>query len=254
MRIGMLTKSLMAATALAAAAGAQAQGRNFIGLGVGVVPLYEGSSKYRTLPVPLINYESGSFFITPRAGLPALGLKTDLAPDLTAGVFIGANLGRKASDSSRTRGLGNIDFHAAVGGYVEWSPGRYSLGAAYRQALHSDYGATLELRTSYAVIQNERNNVRLGVSTQWGNRDDMQTWFGVTSSQARRSHAGLSTYSPSSGFKSASVFSNWIYRFDDRWSTITTVGLTSVLGDARDSPLNQRKVNLFGSVGVAYAF
>ena len=32
--------------------------------GVGVVPVYQGSSEYRTPPVPMLNYESGSFFVT----------------------------------------------------------------------------------------------------------------------------------------------------------------------------------------------
>ncbi|AZY48282.1 MipA/OmpV family protein [Bordetella avium] len=254
MRFGMLTKTTFVLAALTVMASAQAQSRNFVGLGLGVVPLYEGSSKYRVLPVPLINYESGSFFISPRAGLPALGLKTKLAPDLTGGLFLGANLGRDADDSRLTRGIGDIKFHAAYGAFVEWAPGSYSLGAAYRQAAHSGYGGTLELRTSYAFLQDDRNSLRLGLSTQWGSRDDMQTWFGVTSSQAAKSRAGLSTYSPSSGFKSASLFSNWVYRLNSSWSTITTVGLTSVLGDARDSPLNERKVNMFGGVGMVYAF
>ncbi|AHV93301.1 MipA/OmpV family protein [Bordetella holmesii] len=254
MYVGMFTKGALAAVAVAACSQAAAQSQNFIGLGVGVVPVYDGSSEYRTVPLPLINYESGNFFITPRAGLPAMGLKTTLAPDLSAGVFIGANLGRDASDADRTRGIGDIKFHAAYGAYVEWAPGRYSLGAAYRQAAHSGYGGALELRTSYAVLQTERNSVRVGAATQWGSRDDMQTWFGVTSSQAANSREGLSTYSPSAGFKSASVFASWAYLFDARWSLLTNLGVSSVLGDARDSPLNERRTNLFGSVGMVYAF
>ena len=30
--------------------------------------------------------------------------------------------------------------------------------------------------------------------------------------------------------------------------------MNTLLGDARDSPLTERRANLFGSVGVAYAF
>ena len=94
----------------------------------------------------------------------------------------------------------------------------------------------------------------MGASTQWASHDAMQTWFGVTSSQAARSREGLSTYSPSSGFKSATLFTNWSYRINPSWSTITTVGVTTLLGDARDSPLTERRANVFGSVGVVYAF
>ncbi|MFY2640531.1 MipA/OmpV family protein [Achromobacter insuavis] len=257
MKLAMLATGAATAAALAcAAAPAQADqpGTNFIGLGVGYVPVYEGSREYRALPVPLINYHSGNFFISPRAGLPAAGLQTTLAPDWKAGVFVGMGLGRDSSDADRTKGLDDIDFHATYGAFVEWSPGPFSLGAAYRQAARSGYGGTLELRATYAAWQDGANRVNIGASTQWASHDAMQTWYGVTSSQAASSRAGLSTYSPSSGFKSAALFTSWSYRINPSWSTITTLGVNTLLGDARDSPLTERRANLFGSVGVVYAF
>lgn len=254
MRMRMIASGLAGFAVLGAAGTVQAQGANSIGLGVGAIPVYEGSSQYRALPVPLINYHAGNFFITPRMGLPAMGLKTSLATDLDAGVFLGLGLGRDADDADRTKGLDDIDFHAAYGAYVEWRPGRYSLGAGYKQAARSGYGGTLQLRASYAAIMTEQHVVQVGVSTEWANHDAMQTWFGVTSSQAARSREGLSTYSPSSGFKSAALYTTWIYRIDPSWSTVSTVGVSTLLGDARDSPLTERKSNMFGSVGVMYRF
>ncbi|MGE8565771.1 MltA-interacting protein precursor [compost metagenome] len=254
MRMGIVARGLMAGAVLGGAGAAQAQGTNAIGLGVGAIPVYEGSSEYRALPVPLINYHSGNFFITPRMGLPAMGLKTSLAPDLDAGVFVGLGLGRKADDADRTKGLDDIKFHGAYGAYVEWRPGRYSLGAGYKQAARSGYGGTLELRASYAALMTEQNTVQVGVSTEWANHDAMQTWFGVTSSQAARSREGLSTYSPSSGFKSAALYTTWSYRINPSWSTVSTIGVNTLLGDARNSPLTERKTNVFGSVGVMYRF
>jgi outer membrane protein len=254
MRMGIVARGLMAGAVLGGVGAAQAQGTNAIGLGVGAIPVYEGSSEYRALPVPLINYHSGNFFITPRMGLPAMGLKTSLTPDLDAGVFVGLGLGRKADDADRTKGLDDIKFHGAYGAYVEWRPGRYSLGAGYKQAARSGYGGTLELRASYAALMTEQNTVQVGVSTEWANHDAMQTWFGVTSSQAARSREGLSTYSPSSGFKSAALYTTWSYRINPSWSTVSTIGVNTLLGDARNSPLTERKTNVFGSVGVMYRF
>lgn len=160
--------------------------------------VYAGSDEYRAVPTPLINYRSGNFFITPRAGLPAMGLSFELAPELEGGVFVGLGQGRDADDADRTRGLDDIDFHGVYGAFIEWTPGRYSLGAAYRQAAKSGYGGTLELRASYAILQTERQQLRLGVSTQWANSDDMQTWYGVSTSDAARSREHLSPYSASS--------------------------------------------------------
>ena len=257
MKLAMLATGAATAAALAcAAAPAQADqpDTNFIGLSVGYVPVYEGSREYRALPVPLVNYHSGNFFISPRAGLPAMGLQTALAPDWKAGVFVGMGLGRDSSDADRTKGLDDIDFHGTYGAFVEWAPGPLSLGAAYRQAARSGYGGTLELRATYAAWQEGAHRVNIGASTQWASHDAMQTWYGVTSSQAASSRAGLSTYSPGSGFKSAALFATWSYRINPSWSTITTLGVNTLLGDARDSPLTERRANMFGSVGVVYAF
>lgn len=254
MRMGILARGALAGVMFTGAGAVYAQSTNFIGLGVGAVPVYEGSSEYRALPVPLINYQSGNFFITPRMGLPAMGLKASLASDLDAGVFVGMALGRKADDADLTKGLDDIKFHGAYGAYVEWRPGRYSLGAGYKQAARSGYGGTLELRASYAALMTEKNTVQVGIRTEWANSDYMQTWYGVTSSQSARSREGLSTYSPSSGFKNVGLYSTWIYRINPSWSTVSTIGVNTLLGDARDSPLTDRKTNVFGSVGVTYRF
>ncbi len=243
----------LALLGMAAGQGAHAQSQNFIGLAAGVLPEYDGAKDYRFLPVPLINYQSGHFFISPRAGLPATGLKWDLAPDVTAGLFLGMSLGRD-DDADRIKGLGDIDFHGVYGAYLEWHPGRFSLGAAYRQAMRSGYGGTLELRTSYRVLQTSRNVVTVGASTLWGSHDDMQTWFGITRSQAANSEAGLKPYSASAGFKSAALFTNWRYSLDKDWTVVTTVGVKTLLGDARDSPIVERETSAFGSLGITYSF
>lgn len=250
----MQLKSLGFTALMLACGAAHAASPNFVGAAVAVVPTYEGSDEYRVLPVPLVNYHRGAFFITPRAGLPALGLRAQLTSDIDAGVFLGMGLGRKAGRTERTHGLDNIDTHAAVGAYVEWRPGPYSLGAAYRQAAHKGYGAAIELRASYALWQSGADSVRVGVGTEWMNRRAMQTWFGVSAEQAASSTYGLSRYDTSSGFKSASLFATWSHRINNDWSVVSSVGLNRVLGDAADSPLTARKLNGFGSVGVAYAF
>ncbi len=74
----LASKRAMVSAALATSAGkalADDGSTTFIGLGAGAVPVHEGSREYRALPAPLMNDESGSFFIFPRAGLPTPGPK-----------------------------------------------------------------------------------------------------------------------------------------------------------------------------------
>lgn len=231
-----------------------AQAKNAIGLGVGIVPEYEGSGDYRALPVPMINYERGNFFISPRAGLPSLGLKTEFSNDWSAGVFLGMGLGRKSHRSSRLEGMDDIDFHGVAGLYAEWRPGPFAIGAAYYQALHSGYGGRAELRASYLAWKGGNDSLRLGVSTQWANSDSMKTHFGVRQHEAAASRGRLHAYSPSAGFKSASIYGTWHRQLGGSWSLVTTLGFKSLLGDAADSPIVEDKTSVFGSVGVMYAF
>ncbi|MBP6019361.1 MAG: MipA/OmpV family protein [Burkholderiaceae bacterium] len=230
------------------------QAENTIGLGIGFIPKYEGSEDYRALPVPIINYHNGSFFISPRAGLPSMGLKTDLTDNWSAGVFLGMGLGRKADKSSRLEGMDDIKFHGAAGVYTEWRPGPFSIGAAYYQALRSGYGGTAELRATYLAWAQGNDALRLGVSTHWANGDSMKTNFGVRRHEAAASNGRLRAYSPSSGFKSASVYGTWHHQLGGNWSMVTLLGVQSLLGDAADSPIVEDKTSLFGNIGIMYSF
>lgn len=237
---------------MACATAAQAQ--SVVGLGLAAVPKYEGSRDYRALPLPILNYESGAFFIGSRTGLPGLGLKAKVAEEVTAGIYLSAGLGRDSSDHSHLRGLPDVKFHGLAGAFVEYSPGRASFSIDARQALKSGYGATVDLGASYAVFQSEASTIKLGVNTSWANDDYMDTWFGVSNASAARSREGLSAYSASSGFKSAALSSTWLYRFNKNWMTSTTVGVKTLLGDARDSSIVERKTSAFGVASVLYAF
>lgn len=249
----LLTRSSLAVFILSAMP-TLAHAQNAIGLGLGFGPKYEGSDDYRALPVPMINYESGNFFISPRAGLPSAGLKVDLADDFTAGAFLGMSFGRKARWSSRLKGTDDIDFHGVAGVYAEWRPGPLSIGAAYYQALHGGYGGVAELRANYTTWTAGYDSLSFGVSTQWANSDSMKTHFGVRQSEARNSQGRLRPYSPSAGFKSASVYGTWHRHLGGQWSLLTTLGFKSLLGDAGDSPLVRDKHSVFGNVGLMYSF
>lgn len=238
----------------ASAAAGQARGQNYIGVGVGVRPEYEGAKDYHAVPVPLVNYQTDHFFIAPRGGWPSLGFKAVLGNDFSTGLFLGAEMGRDSSDSDRLKGLDDIDFHGVYGAYLSWDPGRFSLSAAYGQATRSGYGGKLDLRASYRLLKTTRDTVSVGVGTQWASHDAMQTWFGITSDQSAHSHEGLSPYSPSAGFKSAALFGSWRHSFNRDWGLVTTLGVSTLLGDARDSPVVERKTGVFGTVGVTYAF
>lgn len=249
--------SLLAGAALAlAAAGVAhvAQAENSIGLGVGAVPKYEGGHDYHAVPVPLIQYESGTFFIDGDGGLPVLGLRTQLAPNWQAGVFAGMRFSRDASDDDHLEGLDDISTHATAGAFLRWNDERWRVDLSATQALHSGYGTRAELRASYEVWRSNRSRIRLGAGTVWGSHDDMSTWFGVDGSEAARSKAGLHEYSAGAGLRSATFSATWSYDLTQRWGLVTQVGVRTLLGDARDSPIVERRTSPYGMVGIRYRF
>lgn len=229
--------------------------QNYVGVAAAMVPEYEGAEDDRFLPVPLISYETRHFFVSPRAGLPALGFKWAPGEDLTTGVFLSAGLGRDADDAEILRGLEDLDDHAVYGGFFAWEPGRLSAGLAWRRAAKSGYGSLVDLRLSWRALQFERDIVTVGANAEWGDGDHMRTWFGITPEQAARSEAGLPLYETSSGFKSVAAFASWLHRFEgSRWSVLTAAGVNALQGDARDSPVVERRTAPFASVGVIRAF
>ncbi|MEZ0471777.1 MipA/OmpV family protein [Luteimonas salinilitoris] len=233
----------------------QAAAQNYAGIGVAMVPEYEGAEDDRFLPLPLIRYETEHFFFSPRAGLPALGVKWSTDADLVAGLFLSAGMGRDGGDAEILRGLEDIDDHAVYGAFLAWEPGRFSASVAYRRAAKSGYGATVDLQAGYRVLQRERDVVTLGANAEWADDDSMQTWFGITPEDAARSEAGLPAYAASSGIKSVGASASWLHRFaGSRWSLITAAGVNRLQGDARDSPVVERATAPFATVGLVRMF
>lgn len=242
-------QSLLAFALLSCVGAASAQ--NVIGAGVGIVPEYDGARDYKARAMPLIQYNHDMFFIAPRAGAPAAGIRATLSPDWAGGLYLGLGFKRKAEDD--LAGLDEVKTHGLAGAFLEWSPGRFSVSADLQQAMKSGYGATLQLGASYALLQTQKNQIRLGANTVWGNDDNMDTWFGISRAEAARS-SRYDSYSASAGFRSAGLSLTWTHSLNDNWSVMTGVGVKTLLGDAKDSPISERDTSVNGSVGVLYRF
>jgi len=228
--------------------------QDIVGGGLAVIPRYPGSADHRVMPAPFVHFERGPFFISNDEGLPGLGLKARVAPDLDVGVQVGPSLGRPENRSPRLAGLGDIDASARFGVFARWTPGRWSASLSYNRSSDSDYGGALDLRGSYAVFAQGPHAVRLGASLDWGDSDYMQTWFGITPQQSANSRAGLPAYRVSSGLSAGSAYASWRYRLNARWGVNALLGVQTLLGDAADSPVVERKTSAFGAFGITYAF
>ena len=234
--------------------GLTSQAQTTIGIGTGIMPKYEGAKQYTSRFYPVLNHQNGTFFITPKAEMPALGLQNALTDDWKVGVFASYQWGRKASDAHRLTGTDKIDNYANIGVFSQHQLGDLRVDLTLYQALKKDYGLGVQLGASYPIWQEGLSRLHIGANLAFMNTDAMQTHFGVKPHEVAASQGQLRTHNASGGLKSMTMYGLYSYRLSQSLSLNTAVGVKNLTGDARNSPLTEHKTSVYGSVGVGYSF
>jgi outer membrane scaffolding protein for murein synthesis (MipA/OmpV family) len=116
-------------------------------------------------------------------------------------------------------------------------------------------GFTATVSTSYAVRATDRLSLTLTPSLTWASRNYMQSYFGVSGSQAARS--GRRAHEAAAGLKDVTLTLAGAYRLTESWRVSGLLGYGRLLGGAADSPLVKEDGTadqLFGGLGLAHAF
>ena len=228
--------------------------RTTIGLGIGVTPDYEGSNDYEAVPIPWLEvvFENNmSISIVGSQG------RVDLIPDKNwkGGLAFDVIPERSDVDNDAVDAMRDIDTALMVGGFLgyNWEHWRASV-EAMKNTSDSDGGNIIRLTGGYKFATNSDCRTSINAFTTWADNDYMETYFGVTNSDAARS--GLSPYKAEEGFKDIGVAINSIWKASDQWSVFSMVGYKLLLEDADDSPIvDQGDSNqFFGGVGLTYRF
>lgn len=222
-----------------------------LGLGASVRPAYEGSDdeKLRALPIVRGFYNTG-------LGRFSLG-REGLGWSVPLGHFeVGASLGyegkRKESASADLAGLGDIKGSTTGGLFGIYHLGALDLRVGGKSALSRSNraAATFDVSANYRIRLSERWMLSPGVGATWANDHYMQRYFGVSAEQSANS--GLPEFSAGSGWKTAGVGVNVMYRLSRRWGLMANVRDSVMLGDAADSPIVRKKNQVSGMFGVTY--
>lgn len=239
---------LLAALAFPTAASAQSRDHVTLGVGAGVVPEYQGSEDYRFLPIPVIDAQSGQFFASLRNGI---GVNVIEIGPLTAGASVALVGGyrrrdvpdgvRRVSTTAGGRLFANLKFDKLS----------FTVGAT-KAVAGGTRGVVADASLSYALPLSDRITVIPTVGTSWANGKHMNRYFGIEAGEAIDS--GLPFYRAGSSFKDVSGLVTASYRLDAHWSLGATGGITRLLGDAADSPLNERRWQPSGFMFIAYTF
>jgi outer membrane protein len=215
----------------------QSQNQDHVVLGVGVAatPAYQGSDDTRIIPIPAIDIRKGWFFANLRNGIGVIPITSEHFEVGASAVFVQGYRRKdmpegidKLSDGVGARIFTNIK----VGGFVA------TLGAV-KILSGGTKGIVADANLSYPVAISSRFMLTPSIGTTWANRKYNDRYFGVTPAESLAS--GLPQFGMGAGFKDVSGMLTASYRLTDRIIMSATGGVTSMIGDAKDSPLIQRK-------------
>lgn len=251
----LASKTLAALLALSCTGAAHAVDFS-VGAGAGYAPKYEGAKKYEFSPFPVLSISGDNWFIGGKGNGPAAGLQYAITPEWKTGVFVGLHGGRKEKDGDRLFGTDEIKNHGVGGLFTEYQLGRFGIGLTYYQAFKREYGSGALLDLSYQAWESASGTTSLsvGANAHWSSKKAMNTWFGVTAAQARASGGQLTPYELKGGMRSYGVSATLSHQFAPRWTTSVTVGMQSLAGKTKDSPLVEKRNGAVGSVSIAYEF
>jgi outer membrane protein len=208
-------------------------------------PEFKGSKDYEFKPLPFVGlrYGRGVYYVALEGG----ALRANLLPGgfMEVGPVLSYERGRDDDIKNQAvRRLGKIDNAVNAGVFVrkrfELAGGQLQIGA---EAL-ADTGTTHEgllatVGVNYDRALADRWSLGAGVSTTWGDRKYMQTYYGVSPTGALAS--GLPPYAADAGIENVEVSASLRYRVSDHWSALAGASYQRLVDSAADSSIVARE-------------
>ena len=232
--------------------------RYMVGIGVAMVPDYEGSEDYEAAPLPLARIQRGDLY----AKLTALKLSSNLVPhpNWRLGPVLNVRGERDDVDDNQVDAMKKIDTAVelgVVGGYdFKLDKAVLSLEVEWLADVSDTHdGWLLTPRVKYNRRLSDTVSVLAMTSLTVASDDYMETYFGVDAADSARS--GLSTFNADSGVKDWSLALGATYAVNDSWS-LGVFGLYKLLlEDASDSPVVDdagEESQFIGGIFTTYTF
>ncbi len=213
---------------------------------------YQGSDKRRTLVLPVLDYQWANGWF---AGVTnGIGYNFSATPQMQYGLRLTADLGRRESRASALRGMGDVDPAAEGGVFFNYSlPQGLSLTTSVRYGAGVDAkGLVVDLGAGYTTAIAADWHLSAGTGITLANARYLQSFFGVTSAQSAAS--GYAAYTAGSGARDVRANVALTYSIVARTAVTAALSASSLLGDARESPLVRKRTSESAVVAVTYAY
>jgi MipA family protein len=226
-------------------------------------PEYEGSDR-RVLKIrPLWAYQWGRFRLSTSRSAAAMNFASDpQGPGASAllvdgkrfrfGGALRIDSGRQSGDSPRLNGLPDVERTLRGRVFVGYRlSDNWDVSANVSQDLLGRKGGAVG---SFDVGYHRRlgQNVQwsAGVGLSMANRQNMQTYFGITEEQSVTSK--LPVFMAGNGVRNVYAGTGFITALSPSWILFGNVGASRLLGDAAASPLTVNTSSVSAGLGLAY--
>jgi MipA family protein len=224
-----------------------------VGAAVITTDEYAGADKRRTLLLPMIDYQWANGWF---AGVSnGIGYNFSGSPQMQYGLRLTVDKGRQEDRASAAlRGMGDVDVAAEGGAFFSYflpqglfltSSVRYGAGDQHK-------GLVVDLGAGYASAITSSWRLSAGVGITLVNADYMQSFFGVTNAQSAAS--GYTRHTVGSGARDVRANGALSYLINPQTSVTAALTASSLLGDAKNSPLTRQRTSASGVVAITHAF
>ena len=222
-----------------------------LGPGVGVMPLYEGSDRYRITPAPTIDVRYYDIaFASIGEGIGVNLLRGDT---YRAGFAIAYDTGRDQKTTGALNGIGNISAAPVPKFFAQVAVLPFVFTADVRRSIGGTDGLIGDLGVYMPVVGNKQWAVFVGPSVTFSDDRYAEKYFGITPAQARP-NSGFPVYAATGGLTKTNFGVSVNYRVDDHWRINTGLGYERLLDSVGDSPLVRDKNQLGLSITASYKF
>lgn len=227
----------------------QDRDRIVLGVGASFSPAYRGSDNNRIRPLPVIDVKKGRFYANLRNGL---GLNLIESRNMTVGGGVTYIQGFRRSDVPD--GVERLKLGVGVRGYATFRGAGFvaTVGGTKGFTGGSTKGFLADASLAYPIPISPKWTLTPSISTAWADRKYNDDFYGVSASESIVS--GLPVFRAGSGFRDASASLAAVYRLTDRITLSASGGVTTLLGDLKDSPLVFKKTQPTAFVGIGYRF
>lgn len=235
--------------------------QGYVSLGAGLLPDYEGASKYIVVPYADGQANLDNYFLRFDGGAFQLNLLD--SGNWHAGPLIGYRMGRGDVYSGAVSRMQHIRYSMTDGGFIEWehlaedprSGERVTL-AASEGNINRDTGLDITLRgTIHRPIDfiNPGFIVSLSADAAFGDGKYMDTYFGVNGPDALAS--GFPVFRGEAGLRKAGVSVSVDQFLSPKWSVGVRLNYERLFDAAADSPVTAiagSPDQMFGGVVLGY--